>query len=135
MNYLKKIFVYNKNLIQIQNIQKVNKNFKGFFFLYFCFLVNRSESPNISEASDSTNYLTTVNVEHYNTRPSTSIHRSATINGNNRPRTIRHNSAIGQEEIHRNQSKPVDQQFNFRSSKIKRAPVWDEENIQTNDGN
>jgi len=100
-----------------------------FFLFQFYFLVDRSISPNISEASDSTNYLATVSVEQYNNRPLTSTHRSTTMNGNNHHRTSRYNSSIGQEEINRNKT-----QFNTRSSKTKRSIPWNEENIQTNDG-
>ncbi|CAF2036201.1 unnamed protein product [Rotaria magnacalcarata] len=99
----------------------------------------RSESPNLSEGSDSTNYLTTVSVERYNNRPITSIHRSATIDGNNHHRTTRYDPMVGQEEYHRNSfssatSKSMDPQLNYRSSKTKRSVEWDEENIQQNEG-
>jgi hypothetical protein len=107
---------------------KSKENSRRFPFYIFVFIVERSDSPNISEASDSTNYLTTVSFENYNPRPSTSIHRSATINGNNHHRTIRYNSSTGQEEINRNKSKPI------LSSKTKRAVAWDEDNIQLNEG-
>ncbi|CAF3894975.1 unnamed protein product [Rotaria magnacalcarata] len=98
----------------------------------------RSESPNLSEGSDSTNYLTTVSVERYNNRPITSIHRSATIDGNNHHRTTRYDPMVGQEEYHRNSfssatSKSMDPQLNYRSSKTKRSVEWDEENIQQNE--
>jgi hypothetical protein len=89
-------------------------------------LVDRSESPNISEASDSTNYLTTVSVEHYNTR------RSLPINGNSPHRSIKYNSSMGIDDINRNKSKSIDQQF--RLSKSKRTVAWDEENIHLNEG-
>jgi hypothetical protein len=89
-------------------------------------LVDRSVSPNISEASDSTNYLTSVSVEHYNNR------RSVAINGSSPHRPIRYNSSIGQDDINRSRPKPIDQQF--RSSKSKRGVVWDEENIHSNEG-
>jgi hypothetical protein len=88
-------------------------------------VVDRSESPNISEASDSTNYLTSVTVERYNTR------RSEGINGNNPQRSIRHNSSIGYDDINRNKSKSIDP---LRSSKNKRTVAWDEENIHLNEG-
>ncbi|CAF4981513.1 unnamed protein product, partial [Rotaria socialis] len=99
----------------------------------------RSESPNLSEGSDSTNYLTTVSVERYNNRPITSVHRSATIDGNNHHRTTRYGPVVGQEEYHRNSfssatSKSMDPQLNYRSSKTKRSVEWDEENIQQNEG-
>ncbi|CAF2572071.1 unnamed protein product [Rotaria sp. Silwood2] len=101
--------------------------------------VIRSESPNLSEGSDSTNYLTTVSVERYNNRPVTSMHRSTAIDGNNHHQTSRYPSTIGQEEYHRNNytnsvTKPIDPQLNYRSSKPKRSVEWDEENIQQNEG-
>ncbi|CAF4064379.1 unnamed protein product [Rotaria sp. Silwood2] len=100
--------------------------------------VIRSESPNLSEGSDSTNYLTTVSVERYNNRPVTSMHRSTAIDGNNHHQTSRYPSTIGQEEYHRNNytnsvTKPIDPQLNYRSSKPKRSVEWDEENIQQNE--
>jgi hypothetical protein len=101
--------------------------------------VIRSDSPNMSEASDSTNYLTTFSVERYNNRPSTSIHRSATLDGNNHHRNARFGPMTTQEEFNRNNystpvSKSIDQQSNYRSSKSKRSVEWDEENIQQNEG-
>jgi hypothetical protein len=107
---------------------------------FFLLLVPRSDSPNISEASDSTNYLTTVSVERYNHRPSPSVHRSSITDGNNYYRTARYNSIIGQEDFNRNNyssslSKSLDQQLNFRSSRPKRSVEWDEHNIQSNEGN
>ena len=100
--------------------------------------VNRSESPNLSEASDSTNYLTTVSAERYHTRPPTSMHRSATIDGNNHHRTTRYNATIEQESNHRTAyssplSKSIDP-LNYRPSKSKRSVEWDEQNIQQNEG-
>jgi len=107
--------------------------------LFFFLLVIRSESPNMSEGSDSTNYLTTVSVERYNNRPLTSIHRSATLDGNNHHRTSRYASINSQDEFNRNNysnslSKSVDPQVNYRSSKTKRSVEWDEDNIQQNEG-
>ncbi|CAF0998589.1 unnamed protein product [Rotaria sp. Silwood1] len=101
--------------------------------------VIRSDSPNLSEGSDSTNYLTTVSVERYNNRPSTSTHRSIAIDSNNHHQTSRYPSIIGQEEYHRNNytnsvPKSIDPQINYRSSKPKRSVEWDEENIQQNEG-
>jgi hypothetical protein len=103
------------------------------------FLVNRSESPNLSEGSDSTNYLTTVSVERYNNRPLASIHRSVTIDGNNHNRATRYPPMATQEEFSRNNysnslSKTLDPQGNYRSSKTKRSVEWDEDNIQHNEG-
>ncbi|CAF1226646.1 unnamed protein product [Rotaria sordida] len=103
--------------------------------------ISRSESPNISEASDSTNYLATVSIDRYHTRPSSSAHRSRTVDENHHCyRTKKYNSFIGHEDIHRNNSmtplsKSIDQQFNFHSSKIQRAIQWNEENIPKNEGN
>ncbi|CAF3678945.1 unnamed protein product [Rotaria sordida] len=101
--------------------------------------ISRSESPNISEASDSTNYLATVSIDRYHTRPSSSAHRSRTVDENHHCyRTKKYNSFIGHEDIHRNNSmtplsKSIDQQFNFHSSKIQRAIQWNEENIPKNE--
>lgn len=93
----------------------------------------------MSEGSDSTNYLTTVSVERYNNRPLTSIHRSATLDGNNHHRTTRYVPLNTQDEFNRNSystslSKSIDTQGNYRSSKSKRSVEWDEENIQQNEG-
>ena len=105
-------------------------------FIEICaFLVDRNESPNNSEASDSTNYLASVSVERYNARPSTSGHRSGIINGNNHHRTIRYSSSIAQDENNRTRTKSVDQQFNQRTMRSKRAVAWDEENIPPDEGN
>lgn len=106
---------------------------------YFRCIVIRSDSPNMSEGSDSTNYLTTVSVERYNNRPLTSIHRSATLDGNNHHRTARYSSLNTQDEYNRNTysnslSKSIDIQGNYRSSKSKRSVEWDEENIQQKEG-
>ncbi|CAF0828367.1 unnamed protein product [Rotaria sordida] len=100
--------------------------------------VNQRESPILSEGSDSTNYLTTVNIERYNNRPLTSTHRSITIDGNNHHQTSRYPPMTGQEEYQRNNytnsvSKSIDSQLNYRSSKPKRSVEWDEENIQQNE--
>lgn len=86
----------------------------------------RSDSPNMSENSDSTNYLTTVSVERYNNRPSSSVHRSTTFDGNNHHRTSRYTSLISQDEYQRNNYS--------KSTKSKRSVEWDEENIQQNEG-
>ncbi|CAF4581284.1 unnamed protein product, partial [Rotaria sp. Silwood2] len=100
---------------------------------------SRSESPNISEASDSTNYLATVSIERYNTRSSPSAHRSRTVDDNHHNyRTKNYNTLIGQEDFHRNDSitplsRSVDQQFSFRPSRIQRAIQWNEENIPKNE--
>lgn len=106
----------------------------------FC-LVGRSESPNMSEGSDSTNYLTTVSVERYNNRPSSSsIHRSSTIDGANpHQRMTRYTPLPGQDEFNRNHltnslSKSIDTQVNYRTPKMKRSVEWDEENLQQNEG-
>jgi hypothetical protein len=93
----------------------------------------------MSEASDSTNYLTSVSVERYNNRPLTSIHRSATVDGNNHHRTSRYSQPNTQDEFNRSNysnslSKSIDSQGNYRSSKVKRTVEWDEENIQQNEG-
>ncbi|CAF0875413.1 unnamed protein product [Adineta steineri] len=99
----------------------------------------RDESPYLSEGSDSTNYLTTVNAaDPYTTRPTTSTYRSATIDGNNHHRTTRYNSSTAQEEINRNinsipSSKSFDQPLNFRSSKTKHMTEWNEQNIRNNE--
>ncbi|CAF4440822.1 unnamed protein product [Rotaria sp. Silwood2] len=101
--------------------------------------ISRSESPNISEASDSTNYLATVSIERYNTRSSPSAHRSRTVDDNHHNyRTKNYNTLIGQEDFHRNDSitplsRSVDQQFSFRPSRIQRAIQWNEENIPKNE--
>ena len=115
----------------------VHKKDEHFFFT-FC-VVMRSESPNLSEGSDSTNYLTTVSVERYNNRPPSSAHRSTTIDGNNHHRTSRYTPLSGQEEFNRTNysnplSKSIDPQVNYRSAKSKRSVEWDEENIQKNEG-
>ena len=113
-----------------------------FFFVKIrlnIFLLVRSDSPNMSEGSDSTNYLTTVSVERYNNRPLTSVHRSATLDGNNHHRTTRYTPLIAQEEFNRSNysnslTKSIDPQVNYRSTKGKRSVEWDEENIQQNEG-
>ncbi|CAF1448141.1 unnamed protein product [Rotaria sp. Silwood1] len=101
--------------------------------------IPRNESPNISEGSDSTNYLATVSIERYHTRPLTSAHRSKTVDENHHYyRTKKYNTLTGQENFHGNDSiiplsRSVDQQFNYRSSKIQRAIQWNEENISKNE--
>ena len=117
---------------------KIGSGLSVCFFSTFC-VVMRSESPNLSEGSDSTNYLTTVSVERYNNRPPSSIHRSTTVDGNNHHRTARYTPSTGQEEFHRTSysnslSKSIDPQVNYRSAKSKRSVEWDEENIQKNEG-
>ena len=102
--------------------------------------MGRSESPNTSEASDSTNYLTSVSIERYRSRRSPLVHRSATVNGNYYQHPKKYDSPIDQEDIHRDSyslpfSRSVDQKFNIRSFQMKRALAWDEENIQANEGN
>ncbi len=122
------------------NVQKVSLNLLSIpnTYLVFFFKVIQSESPNNSEGSDSTNYLTTVNVD-YNNRPLTSIHRSTTIDGNNHHRTSRYTPLNRQDEFNRHNypnslSKSADPQGNYHSSKSKRSVEWDEENIQQNEG-
>ena len=93
----------------------------------------------MSEASDSTNYLTTVSVERYNNRPGTSIHRSTTLEGNNHHRTSRYTPVMAQEELNRNNysnslTKSADSQGLYRSTKTKRSVEWDEENLHRNEG-
>ena len=111
----------------------------NFYYIYLI-LVNRSESPNLSEGSDSTNYLTSVSVERYNNRPLSSVHRSVTVDGNNHHRTSRYTPMTAtQDEFSRNNysnslSKPYDSQTNYRSSKPKRSVEWNEDNIQHTDG-
>ncbi len=107
---------------------------------FFLILDGRSESPNISEASDSTNYLTTNSADRYNTRPASSIYRSQTADGNNHHRTARYSLVKGQEDNNRNMnsiplSRSFDQQYIRRSSKAKHATEWNEENIQSKEGN
>ena len=107
--------------------------------VFFLSLVIRSDSPNMSEESDSTNYLTTVSIERYNNRPLTSVYRSATIDGNNHHHTLRYTPMMVQEEFNRNNynnspPKPIEPQLNYRSSKTKRSVEWNEENIQQNEG-
>jgi hypothetical protein len=75
----------------------------------------------MSEASDSTNYLTSVSVERYHHR------------------TSRYSQPNTQDEFNRSNysnslSKSIDSQGNYRSSKVKRTVEWDEENIQQNEG-
>jgi hypothetical protein len=100
----------------------------------------RSDSPNMSEGSDSTNYLTTVSVERYNNRPMSSMHRSTTLDGNNHHRTSRYTPMMSQEELNRNiyansMTKSIDPQVNnYRSTKSKRSVEWDEENLHQNEG-
>lgn len=99
----------------------------------------RSDSPNLSEGSDSTNYLATVTVERYNNRPATSTHRSTNIDSNNHHRTSRYASMPGQDDYARNNfpnslTKSMDPQLNYRSTKTKRSVEWDEDNIQQNEG-
>jgi hypothetical protein len=106
-------------------------------FVFCCCLDMRSESPNMSDGSDSTNYLTTVNVERYNNR---SVSASTVIDTNNHHHhTVRYTPMSGQNEFNRaiypsSLSKSVDPQVNHRSSKIKRSVEWDEENIHQNEG-
>jgi hypothetical protein len=99
----------------------------------------RSDSPNMSEGSDSTNYLTTVSVERYNNRPVTSMHRSIALDGNNHHRTSRYTPMLAQEELNRNNysnslTKSIDSQVNYRSTKSKRSVEWDDENLHQNEG-
>lgn len=89
----------------------------------------------MSEASDSTNYLTSVTVDRYHNRPSTSMQRSITADGNNHHRNTRYNT----QEFHRipftnSTTTSVDPQSNYRSSKMRRSVEWDEDNIQHNEG-
>lgn len=91
--------------------------------------IDRTESPNMSETSDSTNYLTTVNVDHYHNRPSTAVHRSLTLTENSPIRSTRHHAIMGQEDL--NKSKTPDS----RSTKSKRGVAWVEERIHPNGGN
>ncbi|CAM4962931.1 unnamed protein product [Rotaria socialis] len=98
----------------------------------------RSESPNMSEASDSTNYLATVSIDRYHPRSSTSVHRSITIDGNNYSRAKKYNSLIGQDDLSRNSYlsptfNSVDQSFNYRSSKIHHSTEWNDESTQKNE--
>ncbi|CAF4656958.1 unnamed protein product, partial [Rotaria socialis] len=98
----------------------------------------RSESPNMSEASDSTNYLATVSIDRYHPRSSTSVHRSITIDGNNYSRTKKYNSLIGQGDLSRNSYlsptfNSADQSFNYRSSKIHHSTEWNDESTQKNE--
>ncbi|UJR22529.1 hypothetical protein I4U23_025578 [Adineta vaga] len=97
------------------------------------------ENSYMSEGSDSTNYLTTVSTDHYNCRPTSSTHRSATIDGNNHHRTTRYNILLGREETNTNinsvpLSKSLDQQLNFRSPRSKRIVDWNVQNHQINEG-
>ena len=95
----------------------------------------------MSEGSDSTTFLTTYNAERYNTRPSTAIQRSATIDDHNHHhhRASRYSSLVSQEDINRNHfsaplSRSADRHLTSRSSKTKRSVEWDEENLQANEG-
>lgn len=86
----------------------------------------------MSEASDSTNYLTTVNIDRYHHRTPTVVHRSVTLNENSPTRSARPQASIEYEDS--NKSKAIDQQFNLRSTKSKRGVAWVEETIHSNGG-
>ncbi|CAF1399334.1 unnamed protein product [Adineta ricciae] len=99
----------------------------------------RSDSPNLSEGSDSTNYLTSVSVERYHNRPTSAIHRSTKTEGISRHQSSKYHSTNHPDDFNRDNypnsfAKSVDQQGNYRSSKSKRSVEWDEENIQRNEG-
>ncbi|CAF1989176.1 unnamed protein product [Rotaria magnacalcarata] len=98
----------------------------------------RSESSNMSEASDSTNYLATVSIDRYHPRSSSAAHRSITIDGNNYSRTKKYNSLIGQDDLSRNiylspTFNSVDQSHNYRLSKIHHFTAWNDESTQKNE--
>ncbi|CAF1217632.1 unnamed protein product [Adineta steineri] len=101
----------------------------------------RSDSPNMSENSDSTNYLTTVSVDRYNNRPPPAINRSIKSDTNyHQPHnTSKYGpSTTTQEEFNRTYpnsfSKSIEPQGNIRSAKAKRSVEWNEENIQQSEG-
>lgn len=93
----------------------------------------------MSDASNSTNYLTSVTVDRYYNRPTSATNRSTKMDGSSRPSTSKYTAAPAQEEFSRTNysssfSKSVEPQADYRSSKSKRSVEWDEENIQQHEG-